>query len=363
VAQDFRYAENTMKIPASGSPQLLTIGDATSRVEFVTQAREAASITTLKFYYGVRALTPVTHKIGFRTPNAATGKCDGAYLTGTGEASASFTPPASTAWDNTWQTVTLTATTFAVTRGQNLCITIEPTGVPSGGNTSSFGWSATSAGVEGTATDYVWTVATGTYTHRGDLPMIGYGNGSRMFGFPYTYSQVTFDVGTSPDEFATRFKYMCPVGCTYKVAGLKYYGKIAPASTSTKFQLYNGTTVLNTVTFDNDYSGGWGGNVTFAPVFFTDTNLSSLTCQSVYRVGIQPQNAGSFFVAAADYPAASDIDSAPYGLEYYTSSRTDVGAWTDTTTRRMAILPIIDSIQCSAGGTVPISTILSGGHQ
>lgn len=328
-------------------------------IEFILTAPEAATITTLKFVYGTRAATPVEHKIGIEGVSATTGQADGVYATGTGECSASFTPPADTSWNGTVRTVTLTGTTCALTRGQKFAITIRPVGTPDGTNNSSFAYRQSALGGSAATgwSDYSIIYDGGTASRQGFYwPMIAYGNGSRMFGFPLSgYNTPAYNVDSTPDEPALRFQLPLPTGCTTTIAGVTVIAKIPNGSKSIIANLYDGTTAIATGTVDTDQvaggNGTWGGSQGNMAFFrFTTEPLPELSPNTTYRIGIQPQTA-SMNMEIEDFVVSSndDFDAWPLGKQTYFSARTDAGAWTDTTTKRPGINLLLGTITCSSG--------------
>src|SRR3990167_2686468 len=65
------------------------------------------TITHLGFRYGLRTGTPPTYRVSLQALGGAA-KPTGTVLGGGSPASATFTPPADTTWDTTWQWVALT---------------------------------------------------------------------------------------------------------------------------------------------------------------------------------------------------------------------------------------------------------------
>lgn len=362
-AQDLRYPSGSINMPGSGSQQTFQINGATDAIEYVLIAPEAATITKLMFGYEGRVGTPVQQKIGIQGVNASTGRCDGTYKTGTGECSVSYTPPANGTWDNTGQEVTLTGTTCAVARGERICIRISPVGTPDGSNLSGY-IRSTSNTNESDASEYHFTIDAGSATMRGELPVIGFGNASRWFGYPSSsYTQEYFSSDTSPDEVALKFQYPCASGQTFKIAGADAIVKVPASSTSLKVILYTGTTVLQDVTLDSDNFRSTG-SVAGIKAFFDETTLSTLTCGTTYYLALQAQSTSmNMFIPEFIVSSAAHMDAYAWGANTHLATRVDAGSWTATTTRRPAIWPILDKLDAvsSGGKTQATSKLMDGG--
>lgn len=373
-AQDFRYATMIPMVfeGSSGGIDVHTLDGNTDEIHHVMYAREAATVTSVCFYYSLRTGTPPTYKVGIEGVSTSTGNANGTYKTGTGECSATFTPPASAAWDDTWQCQTLTGTTCSVTRGEPIAITIKySSGTINASNKSAFGvyqnasYNNTQGMFSVANNEYVVTVEAATPTQQPNTPLISYKNGSRTFGFPVvSLASQQYSSDSTPDEYAMRFQLPCPVGQSYVLAGMNCSTITANSGITIKATLYNGTTAIDDVTLDSDQVRDEGQNGRQLIFLFDDVTPPSLDCATTYRIGLAPQQTGSGFgVIIAEVTANSDFDAYPLGIETYMSTRSDAGAWTDVTNKRIKCGLILDKLNTVSGGGTVISSGMSGGFQ
>lgn len=374
-AQDFRYAitpTGQFNTTVTGSMGAFAVDASNTSLGYILQAPEAATITQLCYTYGARTGTPPTYKIGLEGVTAATGIADGVYKTGTGECSATFTPPADATQDGTQQCKTLTGTTCALTRGQDFAITIKySSGTVSALNNGSFVYRQTIATNDAQDfvadnSEYSYTITlAGAAAKQQYNPVIVYKNGSRTFGYPLTnFGSVAFSVDTTPDEYALAFQYPCPAGQTFQISGVSAVMKTPATGKTVKFQLYTGTTLLQTYTYNSDRNSAGAAAARNIRAYFSDSSLTSLSCATTYRIALQPQETTSGLeLYYNDVSANSDLDAWPLGVNAYISSRTDAGAWSDTTTRRPRIGLIINKLNTVTSGGLLNNNTTSGGVQ
>jgi hypothetical protein len=335
-----------------GSITNFALNGTTDALEFIFQATEAATITTVGFRYGARTGTPPTYRISLQGVAGATGYPDGTIKGGGSPASATFTPPASTAWDGLWQWITL-SNSYTCTRGELLALVIDySSGTCDVSNNSSFTRTIVSP-----ATSMPHAIqndaAVRTKTTVG-TPIFGYASSSKSFGKILSTSLSTnFTNASTPDEYALRFIVPSTWCSTYTIGRVECHAVVVGGARTAKLQLYDGTTVLQTYTLDGDISGSAGFNV-FVP---TETTLATLTAGNVYRIGLQPQEASNWSWPSFTVLNNQDLGCHPGGIEWYQSTRTDVGAWSDTTiTRPLMAIGIDDWTAPAGGGTVIAGT-------
>lgn len=334
----------------------------TDQMEWIFQAKEAATITRLGFRYGSRTGTPPTYKISLQGVDGS-GNPDGTIKGGGSPASKTFTPPADATWDGTWRWHTLD-NTYTCANGEALSIVIAySSGTVDGANMSSITsvdtWSMTGGSLGGAF--YAQTNNAGARSRSSARAVFAYSSASHVYGQPIKagFSSASTTQTTTPDEYASRF--ILPAGCgtSYKISGV-YTSINWPNVRTAKLQLYSGTTILQTRTVDTDTMnfGSQRGN----EISFDDTTLATLTFGTEYRIGIQPQDAaGGYLFLGATQDSNAEWEPYPLGTDWYLSSRTDLGAWTDDTTSRLAMSLILKEI---TGGGGPVgSGRLSGGFQ
>lgn len=306
-----------------------TLDATTDQLEFVFRMPEAATITRLGFRYGLRTGTPPTYIASLQGVDGS-GNPDGIIKGGGTPASVTFTPPANATWDGTYRNVTLD-NSYAAVRGEELALVIAySSGTVNGSNNSSI----ISRG-DGVITNYPYVIENnaGSRSRPAAHTIFSVGSASKWFGLPVlTSTTVTFDSTTTPDEIGMRFNMPGGFGDTYKVVGVSARLRLA-AGTTMVVALYDGTTALQNVTIDGDAArtAAAGRN---HDIYFDEVSLSTLNFGSTYRVAFQPQNAGTFTLDYASFNANEDLSAYDSGEEFYYTSRTDAGAWTDDTARR-----------------------------
>lgn len=341
----------------SGAASNHTLDASNDLLEFIFQAPEAATITDLGYLYGARTGTPPTYVIQLEGVNLSTGRADGTVKGATNNAKKTFTPPASTADDGVWKWPGAMTETYTCTRGEFLAIVIKySSGTVNGSNCSSFGYSF--GAMPSQNLPYANTDNAGVNTKQALVPIYGYKSASKTYGFPFqNFYQTSFSSDSTPDEMALRFVVPTSVCSTYTVGYVDFYGRPPDASKSIKVILYSGTTALQDVTVDSDALATNSSKGAFR-VYFDESSLSTLSAGSTYRISIQPQEtANNVQLAHYEVSTNSDFQAWPGGAEWYFSSRTDSGAWTDTTTKRPQMaLGITDMTSGAAGG------LLKGGN-
>lgn len=159
--------------------------------------------------------------------------------------------------------------------------------------------------------------------------------------WPFTTGTThTFNSGSTPDE---RGVIWTPP-LTVSVAGL---WALFNASANCDFVLYDtdGSTPLTTLTLDADYVKGSGPLVTQllfpAPI--------TLTGGSTYRLVAKPGGSNvSLYSMTAN--AAAILAAVAGGTAMHGTSRTDAGAWTNTTTQRYWMGFLLAGVDTASGG-------------
>lgn len=332
-------------LPGSESNRVLNANN--DVLSFIFQAPEAITITRLGFRYGVRAGTPPTYRISLQTV-ANTGLASGTILGATANALATFTPPASTAWDGTWQWQTL-AESAIVARGDWLAIVIDySSGTIDGSNNSSFTYAA---GTIVYSIPYSTWVDGGAAAVRSGQPVYGYASATKTYGWPHQSRASTTAVGdgTTPDEVGLRWTFDSGYGDTYQVLGVVAQMRWA-ASTDVTMTLYSGTTALQAITIDSDTitaAASYGA----ATLYFDEATLSSLSYGSEYTIAFKTSHAtDGFRIYQLQQAAAGDWDGYPNGQSSLYAYRTDSGAWSTDATKRPLMGLILAGITEPAGG-------------
>lgn len=328
-----------------------SLNAATDQLEVILDAEDAISITRLFVRLGAITGTSPTYIVSLQGVGAD-GNPDGTILGGGTPASATFNP-SGLGWSaGTGHWVTLD-NAYTCTRGQQLAIVVAySSGTIDGSNTASF--TATGSSIQPVA-GHPFSIANdgGSRTRSTSGAIYGYGSATKAYGRPLSGIgiPISFGIASSPDEWALAFTIPAAWGATFKVKGMKFWVYDLGGSDRTyRIQLYNGTTVLQTKTYDNNHNALNQQCLRDNVVHFTESSLSELTCGNEYRVGIRPDSGTSLFAYAYDVATAADWDAMPGGQNCKYSSRTDDGAWTDTATRRPMIAVILDDLTEPAGG-------------
>lgn len=148
------------------------------------------------------------------------------------------------------------------------------------------------------------------------------------------------NTGSTPDEMGNRFTVPGPC----RVAGI--FSGVNHNAAAVDYVLYDGTTALATISIPAGHSAS---NVGYETYYF-DTPVT-LAAGTVYRLVAKPTSTTNINVREVIVSAAGMMDMLPGGSDWYKTSRTDAGSWTDDTLRRIWALGIfIDQIDDAAGG-------------
>lgn len=343
-------------LPGSESNRVLNANN--DVLAFVFQAPEAITITKLGFRYGARTGTPPTYRISLQGVGTS-GLADGTIKGATNNALATFTPPASTAWDGTWQWQTLTESATAA-RGDFLAIVIEySSGTVDASNNGSFTYTA------GTSTHYcpysTW-VDGGAAAVRAGTPVYGYASSSKQYGWPHQTRISSSAVGdtTNPDEIGLKFTLDSGYGDTFTVLGCNVNMRMA-ASTTVTMTLYSDTTALQSITIDSDNVVA-AGTFAILQFMFDESTLSSLTFGSPYILAFKTAHStDGFRMYHLQQAAAGDWDGFPNGQNSLYAYRADSGAWSTDATKRPIMSLILGDITEPAGGGGGGGSIIGSG--
>jgi hypothetical protein len=331
-----------------------TLNESTDALEVCFQTSEAMTITALGFRYGVRTGTPPTFKASLQGVNTTTGFPDGTIKGGGSPASVTFTPPADATWNSTWQWVTLD-NSYAAARGEMLYLVITyDSGTIDGSNNSSF-TSDTDLIQRGAGpgSGAATTNNAGVRSASTNAAVFGYKSSSKVYGNPVLARYTgTYNSATTPDEYAMRFMLPSGASSTYQVVGCRVKVSTVTLGQTLKFRLYSETTVLGEWTVDTDYlRGSPAAGTGPKTLFFNDVTLPTLDFGTAYRIAFQPvENSSGQIYEGFTVNAQADLDAYPGGQEWYLSTRTNEGAWSDTVTARPQIELIVAAMTASGGG-------------
>lgn len=318
------------------------------------RARDTNPITHLGFLYNTRAGTPPTYRVSLQGMAAATGRPDGTIKGGGSPASGTFTPPANSTWDSTWQWVALT-NSYTPTLGEELCFWVDySSGTVSGANYSGFTSNlATGVGLPQLEYYPVLKLASGTYTKTSAMPIFGVRTASTRYGNIIQSAYNSRSASTVGHRQAMTFSLPSGIFSSYEVSAVRFCGSIA--STTSKNPLFkiwgtDGTTVLQSITLDSDFGTSPGGTINLHELQFGTP--SSLSPGSTYYAGLEVADAtnGGVVLNGIKLDNANDRDAweggANIGFATYNGS-----AWTaDNTVFPFMQLTINGVVGNSGGG-------------
>lgn len=321
--------------PAAAS-MLLDAGD--EKAAFIFRAPKAGEIDRVCFLTAT-VTTGATVDVRLETVDAATGAPTGTLVDTNSNAALVIAD----ANDNVWFEVTLTAPA-TVTKNQRIAIVIvNPAVSPGTLNIVRFS--------NHTANDPYNALFTGTWAldDRAPVMAVRYDDTSYpaiLGAFPCSViGQTSFNTSSAPDEIGLFFR------CNFnqRAAGVWAWVEL-DGDTDVKLYDSDGSSVLETVSFDKDVRGATSGRLTVA--YFTTPR--TFTPNTDYRLTILPTTATSSGIGLMTFAAAALLDAIPMGQTWHKTERTNAGSWTQTTTQRPFMGLILDQLDdgVSAGGGV-----------
>lgn len=332
----------------------------TDKIHWVFQADQSCTADAVGFYYQGRTGTPVAHEIGIQSVATDGNGGNGTYLS-SGNAKGAFTPPADSSWNDTWRSVSLTSS-IALTRGTFYSVTLQPTGTPSGANNVGVYYRIPNSYQSGTS--YAVTVNGGSASKINNFPIFAVYCGSTVIGAP-SKGTVEHFWNSGTEERGLEFTIPAALCSTASILGLGGYFRTDTGGTVV-MQLYSGgasgdTTVLDDVTVDTDAVASSSSNQQHALYF--DGTATTITCGSTYRISLKPSAAIGTRMVTLNVNANSDLGAYHAGATGYTYTVRDGGSWTDTTTSRPAVWPILQDFTPPSGGGIKNHNQASGGSQ
>jgi hypothetical protein len=319
--------------------------NAATRIKFgiVVQVPKTGTLDGIELYSGFVS-SPSAITASFQNVNAS------GFPDGTQDQYRSLASPAS-GW-NVWGSMTDTGADGgnkrSVTQGDWIGIVLEWTSTQSG---QFWHYSLPNNG-SAWQMGQRWVTDTGAgFTATGDAHFINivlrYDDSTyARVGSPHTCwpfvsaSTHTFNSGSTPDERG--IKWTPPV--TVEVSGV--WVNLA-ASAACDVVLYDsGGTALQTITLDPDYPRSTAEMFTFL-MFGT---VQTLTAGQVYRLTVKPTSVSNVSVYSWAVNAAAILEAIEGGSAMHGTSRTDAGAFSDTTTQRYMMGFLVSGVDTGGSG-------------
>ena len=332
----------------------------------VYQMPEAATITTACYLNGFKTGTSPTYVVSLQGVGT-TGYNDGTILGGGSPASKTFTAGS----DDSFQCETLT-NSISLTRGQFVVINFAySSGTINASNYEEFATGFVSNGsAYKIGFPYCFSCPSGTCAKLNTrAPVFALKSSTKTYGFPGTDVESTaYSSDSSPDEYAIAFRKPASTCSTYKVKAITCLVRQSATGKTLDVKLYNGTTQLQILdNMDADAVSATPAASDRVPTRFTfqDSSLSALNCGSTYRIGFVPnETASNFALAVLDVATAAELSAYPGGTDWFLSTRTDAGAWTDVTDKRpLCDIEIDDETDSGGSSNVKVHPGMNGGIQ
>jgi len=318
-----------------------TLDASTDKLAYVFQIPKSGNVTKIGFRTSTVTVAD-TLKITLQTVDSSGNPTGTLYG---GSALVTQAAPAS----NTWYEVTL-GTPAAAIQGDVVAAVIEF-------NSYVAGNLQITIHADGPKFPFINQNDAAAWAHQsgGIIMSLGYDDGSYGMNntLPITaFTSQAYNSGSTPDERALKFSI--PVTCRVCGASINI-ATAAGANFDVVLYDTDGTTVLASVSMDGDVKGGTAMNrmVVYFPTPVT------LTAGASYRLSVKPTTANSVTVIEMTVNNAAYLEAIPGGTTCILSTRTDAGAWSDTTTIRPKQGLIIDQLDDGSNSETPIRSSFS----
>ena len=332
--------------PTFNISSLLTIDASAEKAAFMFQVPKTGTLDKIEFRTGAVTFGGGSVlRASFQDIDLATGFPDGTqdqFRDVTGVAANTWTVPGLMTSDGTD-----TGTKRSVTVGGLLAVVIEYATFTAGDTVT---WAqhqvqSTTGILPAFPTPALFTAAWAMNTAGYPSMALKYNDGSYAYIVDplspiLTFNTRTFNSTSTPDERGMIFQFAGPVA----VGGAWFRADLDAAADLVLYDS-DGSTALQTVSLDSDLRSGTAGLNQF--VRFADTNL---TASTNYRLILKPTSASSVSLYDYDVSAAAHLDVCAGGQNFHSTTRTDAGAWTQTTTNRPWMGLLVTKIDNGAGG-------------
>jgi hypothetical protein len=334
--------------PTSAGFTNLALDASTDKVGWVFVMGEAATINTLLFRYGTRTGTPPTYQISLQGVTTA-GVPDGTPIQ-----SATFTPPASTAWNSTIQAIAISNASLSAETPYAIVIEYS-SGTINGSNNGSFTQCTTVGVNDGLPYSVADTLGSWNKDTSG-MPVFGLRSASTTYGRPFLSFTNAAAATSDGNRIALKLTLPAGAGDTFKVSKIRVWLNVA-GTASMIGGIWNAAgTAIDTVTIDSDVQRVPASAA--QAIEFPINNPTALSFGTPYYFGVERAGA-DITLRTITVPANGDLAPFPYGTVGYQSIWSG-GAWADTDTAAVPIeLAITDITEPT--GAAPYHGALSGG--
>lgn len=295
------------------------IDAAGEKVAFVLNIKKTGSITTALIRVG-GVTTAQTLRVSLQTVDLTTGEPTGTSYGGS-TAGTIASPSANTTYEVSF------GTSASGTKGDKAAIVIEFDATVGSLNICGFDIGL-SSGQEAFPYSMLYTTAWADVVNRFPICALGYsGIYYNTNTLPFNSFGITsFNNSSTPDERALYFKFPYPT----KISGFWFTIDLAADCDIVLYDV-DGTTVLATLSLDTDLRGG-------TDMGYYKMNFSfsiEIQANRWYRLSIKPTTTTNIGIYEFTVASAAIMDCFDCGQYIYHSQRTDAGAWTETTTKRI----------------------------
>lgn len=329
------------QLGAGATPAFQTYSvDATNDgVGFVFQARDTNPITHLGFRYTLRTGTPPTQVATIEGVSTTTGLPDGTDVGGGSPTAATFTPPASTAWDATFQWIALT-NAFTPTLGAWYAGTLRySSGTIDASNFSSYATHVTNFGFGGQSLPYAVRLTAGAWSKQGNPPVFGVRTASSRYGLPIQGFYNTRSASTVGYRQAMKIRVPSGLG-TYKVGAVTFAGSIANAASKVPIVgVWSSSGAIHTTVVDTEQVVNQTTTYNGYEVVI-DESLAALDSGTDYYFGLEVADAAGagVLINGMQLASADDRDAFDGGSNVCFSTYNG-SSWTDDVT----VVPFVNA--------------------
>ncbi len=344
AANEFTIGTHIGPMPLAAS-QNTTINGSGIAVAWVVQAEAAGSLSKFRFRYGTRTGTPPTLVATIEGLDAS-GNPNGTDAGGGSPTAVTFTPPASTAWDNSIREITFT-NPLTVAAGDFVCITIRySSGTVDASNNSSLTRGYSNAVADSRGMPYNQSLSGGVWTKNAQAAAIAWQVGSSWYGYPVLSAYTTATANTAGHRSAMFITLPSGFGTTFDLAGIHISGKLGAAAGSTRFAVWSASNVeLAGKTIDADWVRTAASNVTNRLFFDSPVTLNFGT---KYYIGFEVVS-GTVGVAGITCNSADEIACYPNGLTRGLATYNGT-TWTESSLTYPLMDLILTDITVPSGG-------------